>query len=171
MKGRTTTTRVQAWRAALGIVALVLLCDGLHAQSILTPPVHENPSYFGSIQIADNLSYSSILAYDGSYECGVFQHGSKWSPSGQLGVSWPEGGGWSLGASLLYTDLSTNYSISANQTPLTPLARDNSGNYVPINRNRLLDVNLGMFGASAFATYEVLPHLAIVAGPFVGLLT
>lgn len=167
MMGRNTISRVLARRAALGIAALALLCGGVNAQ-----PEQLKPSYFGSIQLSNNLSFSSILAYDGAYECGVFQQGAKWfAPSGRLGVSIPQGGGWSFGGSLLYNDLSTTSTFTAHETPQTPLARDPLGNYVPIDRSRNLDVSLAMVGVSAFATYNMLPRLAVSVGPYLGWLT
>ncbi len=167
MTGRTTTTRVLTRRAALGIAALTICL-----QSALAQPEQTKPSYFGSIQLSNNLSFSSILAYDGAYECGVFQQGAKWFvPSGRLGVSIPQGGGWSFGGSLLYNDLSTSYSITASPTGEMPRALTPSGNDTSIDRSRNLDVSLSMLGISAFASYEVLPHFAIALGPFAGFLT
>ncbi|MDP4200490.1 MAG: OmpA family protein [Bacteroidota bacterium] len=167
MTGRTTTTRVYAWRAALGIVALALLAEYALAQ---TEPT--KPSLFGSVQLSNNLSFSSIPAYDNSYECGTFQQGHKWfAPSFRIGASLPQGPSWSFGGALMYHDLSTNYTLNAQETPQTPLARDPFGNYVAITRTRTLDVSLSMLAASLFASYEVLPRFAVTAGPYAGFLT
>ena len=160
------TIRQRHGRSSAIFVCIILSTTSslLKAQQSIPPG---SLSYFGGVSFSNNLSAATIYAYDGAYQCGVFQHGSGGAPSYYVGIESPINDTWSVGGKLQYANLSTNFITSADPTPQAPHAYLN-GQYVSINRNRLFDASLSMLSLSAMISYQLFPHLEISSGPFAG---
>jgi outer membrane protein OmpA-like peptidoglycan-associated protein len=161
---RTIRQRHRRSSAAFTCILFCIPFGLIRAQS-LAPA--RSLSYFGGVSFSNNLSSATIYAYDGAYQCGVFQHGSEGAPSYYAGIESPINGDWSIEGKLQYANLSTSFVTPADPTPQAPLAYLN-GQYVPINRDRTFDANLGMLSFSAMMSYRLFSHLEISAGPFAG---
>ncbi len=132
----------------------------------------QKPSFFVGVPFTSNIASASIEAYDGSTQCGIFQHGNEGTPSVFGGITFPLGSKFSLDAKLEYDNLSTSFTDSVSTLQKnTPLAFNLVGNtYDGIWRNRSYDATLGMAGAAVLVSYSVLPRLNVSAGPYMGFL-